>query len=195
VSAKVSEQDNRARELALELVSRAAPRAPEALQEAAARMEAHGPGKKDNPFGGQMICSGGPFVLAIGQAHEALSRGATVSAAAEKALRAFGFSPHLNRALGALDPDTRDAWLLRRELDDGDQPSEAFPGGWPFWVHWPSPRMTERVLARAAKWAPNDRWGTKRSVYADPMLRKYAEALRAQGNEADAKRCEALIPR
>ncbi len=184
--------NQRAWDLSVAVIAQAAPSAANALEEIEARVARDGPGLRDNPFGGEMECHTVRSLVALAHAYAALANQALINEKTAEHLPRF-FSEPTSRALAALAPDVREAWLLDPRLDNRPQPGEHASGAWPLWVRWPSPRVTERVVELAAKWAPKDPWGGARSVYADPILRDYAAALRAQGDEAGAARCEALL--
>ena len=106
---------------------------------------------------------------------------------------AHGYWPIVKRALAALPTARREAWLVAQKRDDRAQPAELFTGAWEYFDACPTTAIADRALAHVAVWKPKDPWGGSRKKYADPRLKSLAEAFRAAGNDADAKRLDEAL--
>lgn len=133
------------------------------------------------------------FAVVAGVAHaaRAMAIGEVPDPRVDKLLQhAYEYSPVAKRALAALPIERREKWILNAKRDDRAQPAEFFAGAWPYFETCPTPRIADRAIAHVAEWKPKDPWGGSRKKHADPVLRALADAFRAAGNEADAKRLD-----
>jgi hypothetical protein len=177
-----------------QLVLAAVPGAEGAFRRSAADLVENGAPQRPDLHGNPVTFTGLLPLTGIGVAMTALAKGELAPPETDSLLQAaYGFDPVVRDALRALPPDRREAWLLDPRRDDRAQPAEFFKGAWPYWAPYPSRAVTERVLMHVATWKKKDPWGGARTTHADPLFREYVAALRAKGEDDDARRREAAL--